>query len=364
MSIELSIVIPTFNEVANIVSLLDKLRAVLSEVEWEAVFVDDDSSDGTAELLRKLASTNPRIRLIHRIGRRGLASACIEGFLSSSAPYLAVMDADLQHDEALLPRMFGALREGKLDVVIGSRYVAGGSVGEWSESRHLGSRLATRLTSIILPCELSDPMSGFFMMTAEFFYGAVRRVSGLGFKLLLDLIVSSHRPIRYAEIPYTFRPRTAGASKLSTKVVLEFVELILEKTIPPAIPPRFVLFVLVGLTGAIGHLVLFISLYVYEGWSFLASQAMAAFCTITINFSLNNALTYKDVALRGWRFAGGLLGFYLICAAGGYLNLQIAASLKNSGIVFWAASLIGALVGGLWNYSLSSVWTWRHSMQK
>ena len=188
---ELSIIVPTFNEHDNIPELLRRVRPVLPDVAWEVVFVDDDSPDGTADLVRTLAAEDSRVRCLQRIGRRGLSSACVEGMLSTSAPYLAVIDADLQHDERLLPRMLEALKVGDTDIVIGSRYAAGGDIGEWSERRARLSRLATRISRALVPAQLTDPMSGFFMMRREVFTDAQRRLSSLGFKILTDLFASS-----------------------------------------------------------------------------------------------------------------------------------------------------------------------------
>jgi dolichol-phosphate mannosyltransferase len=359
MSVELSVIVPTYNEAPNIRPLLEKLSLALAGVNWEAIFVDDDSPDGTADLLRLAASSDSRIRVVNRIGRRGLATACIEGFLASSAPYLAVMDADLQHDESLLPKMLQILKNGDIDIVVASRYVEGGGTGDWAESRRSASRLATRCADLILPCPLNDPMSGFFAVTAPFLLSVVRNLTGVGYKILLDIVASSpHRP-KVVELPYCFRPRVAGASKLDTKVVLEYFQLLLEKFLPAFVPLRLSLFISVGFVGAIGHLTLFFLLYRIWHLTFTTSQIAAALLAMTLNFALNNMLTYRDNSLRGIHFLLGLLSFYAICSIGAYVNVQIASSLIVSGVAFWSASLSGAVLGGLWNYAVSSAWTWQ-----
>ncbi|MDB6102504.1 MAG: dolichol monophosphate mannose synthase, partial [Gammaproteobacteria bacterium] len=142
---EISIVVPTFSEAENIAELHARLSAVLASESWELIFVDDDSPDGTADLVRALSKEDQRVRCIQRIGRRGLSTAVVEGALSSSAPYVAVMDADLQHDESILPAMLHELRSRNLDIVVGSRYVAGGGTGDWAESRKTISRIASRM---------------------------------------------------------------------------------------------------------------------------------------------------------------------------------------------------------------------------
>ena len=155
------------------------------------IFVDDDSRDGTPEQVREIGRIDPRVRCLQRIGRRGLSTACIEGILASASPYIAVMDADLQHDEALLPAMLSTLRNEPYDLVVGSRYVDGGGVGQWDSTRANISGFATRLSRMICKAEIADPMSGFFMLKREVFERAMRKLSGQGFKILLDLMASS-----------------------------------------------------------------------------------------------------------------------------------------------------------------------------
>ena len=178
----LSIIIPTLNERENIEPLLSLVTAALPETEWEVIFVDDDSHDGTAQHVRDLARRNPRVRCVQRIGRRGLATACMEGVLACASPYIAIMDADLQHDERLLPQMLKALDGGGVDLVVGSRYVAGGGVGDWSSGRVRISGAATRLARLISKADVADPLSGFFMCRREIFEAALRRMSGQGFQ--------------------------------------------------------------------------------------------------------------------------------------------------------------------------------------
>ena len=175
--LELTVVVPTRNERGNIQPLLERLEQALQGVNWEVVFVDDDSPDQTADVVRSIARTNSRVRCLQRIGRRGLSSACIEGVLSSAAPYVAVIDADLQHDEKLLPRMLETIKADDLDVVVGSRHVEGGSLGDWAASRQKISSFATGLARVVLRSDLSDPMSGFFMMRRTAFDQTVRRLS-------------------------------------------------------------------------------------------------------------------------------------------------------------------------------------------
>jgi dolichol-phosphate mannosyltransferase len=202
--LELAVVIPTFNERENIAALISALEKALAGREWEAVFVDDHSPDGTAEYVRNLASTNRRIRVLERIGRHGLSSACIEGMLATPARYIAVMDADMQHDESILPKLLERIRLEHFDVVVASRNAPGGSMGEFSGRRARLSSFGARISRWVCRCDISDPMSGFFMVKRSFFESIAPRLTGTGFKLLVDLLASSPAPVRVGEVPSIF----------------------------------------------------------------------------------------------------------------------------------------------------------------
>ena len=355
---ELTIVIPTLNERDNIEPLMERLALTLDGVSWEALFVDDDSSDGTLDVLHALSRRSPQVRFIRRVGRRGLTSACIEGLAASSAPYLAVMDADMQHDEALLGEMLTILKSGEAELVNGSRYVAGGGVGGWNAGRHRLSQLGTRLGQSILKTHLTDPLSGFFMLRRELFEEAVDRMSGLGFKILLDLVSSLRRPVCTRELPYTFRERKAGESKLDTLVSLEYLLLLLHKTLGRVVPVRFLMFVAVGATGVVIHLTVLGTLLNLLGMAFLWSQTAATFTAMTSNYALNNLFTHRDKRLTGRAFFRGLAIFVLISAIGALANISVATLLFENAFVWWAAGFLGAVVGSVWNYSVSSVLVW------
>jgi dolichol-phosphate mannosyltransferase len=358
VSPELSVIIPTFNEAPNIEPLLVRLWAVLDGVEWEVIFVDDDSRDGTIDKIRAEALRDPRVRALHRIWRRGLSSACIEGILSSSAPWVAVMDADLQHDEHLLPELLVAAKRASAEVAVASRYLKGGRIPEWTRARRFSSNAATWLAQMLLHSRLSDPMSGFFLMRREVFVSIAPKLSGSGFKLLLDIFASAERPLRFVELPYSFRTRKAGDSKLDSRVVLEYFQLLLEHLFPSFLPVRFVLFVAVGMVGAVGHLLLLYLMHRAAGYTFLTSQAIAAFAAMTINFFLNNRFTYRDARLRGVRQFTGLLSFYAVCSIGAVTNLYVAQSLYDRAVQWIPAGLMGGIIGAVWNFGVSSTITW------
>jgi dolichol-phosphate mannosyltransferase len=356
----LSIVVPTFNEAGNVQELVRRLDAAMTGVGWEVVFVDDDSSDGTYEILREMAQSDVRVRVLHRIGRRGLASAVVEGIQSTSSPFVAVMDADLQHDERLLPEMLKRLQQSDCDVVIGSRYLTSDGLGLWDKRRQLISRVATRLAQIIMRARASDPMSGFFMLARSAFERSQRHLSSLGYKILLDILASARPALIVAEVPYVFRNRVAGESKLDSAVTWEYLVLLLDKTVGRFVPVRFVMFGLVGGAGVFVHMLVLAILNRGLHVPFLTSQSAAAIIAMTYNYVANNALTYRDKRLKGvWQNLVGLLSFYAVCSIGTVANVGIANFLFESQHSWWSAGIAGILVGAVWNYAASSVFTWR-----
>lgn len=356
---ELAVVVPTFNERENVLELAARLVAALEGVAFEVIVVDDDSPDGTADLVRELARHDPRFRCLQRIGRRGLASACVEGMLATSAPRLAVIDADLQHDERLLAPMLEVLRSGRADLVVASRYLDGTEVPGWAEKRRLASRIGTRLVAG-LPrlAGLSDPLSGFFMISREAFEGAVRGLSAIGFKLLLDLLLSAPRPLRVVELPYSFRERRQGRSKLDARVVVEFATLLLDKLAGAWLPARFVLFAAVGGLGLVVHLAVLAAAHAGLGLGFVPAQALATLVALTFNFALNNELTYSDRRLRGTAWFGGWASFALACSLGAVANVGVAAVLFAREASWLVAAVAGILVGAVWNYAVTGFYTW------
>jgi dolichol-phosphate mannosyltransferase len=355
--LELCVVIPTLNEAANVEPLLERLGLALAGIEWEAIFVDDGSSDGTPELLTRIAQADRRVRMIRRIGRRGLSSAVVEGALASTTPVIAVIDADLQHDERILPTLFRAVANGE-ELAIGTRYGSNGSTGDWNESRLKISRFATALASPIMKTRLSDPMSGFFAVRRDVLLEAAPRLSNVGYKILLDLVASAQRPLRVTEVGYTFGTRVAGESKLDEMVALEYLELLLDKTVGRFVPVKLVQFGAVGMLGVGVHLVLLDLALNALGLAFSWSQATAVIGAMTFNFALNNRFTYRDRKLKGFAWVSGLLSFYLVCSLGAVANVGIGSLVYEQYQGWWAAGIAGAIVGSVWNYVASGWLTW------
>jgi dolichol-phosphate mannosyltransferase len=355
--LELSVVIPTLNEAGNIEPLLERLGIALAGVEWEAIFVDDGSKDGTPELLTRIAQADRRVRMIRRIGRRGLSSAVVEGALASTTPVIAVIDADLQHDERILPDLYRAVASGH-ELAIGTRYAGNGSTGEWDESRLKISRFATALASPIMKTRLSDPMSGFFAVRRDVLLEAAPRLSNVGYKILLDLVASTPRPLDVAEVGYTFGTRQHGESKLDEMVALEYLELLLDKTIGRFVPVKLVQFGAVGMLGVGIHLLLLDLALNALGFAFSWSQATAVIGAMTFNFALNNRFTYRDRQLKGLAWIGGLMSFYLVCSLGAVANVGIGSLVYEQFHGWWIAGIAGAIVGSVWNYVASGWLTW------
>lgn len=345
-NLELAVVIPTFEERDNVAAVLERLAESLQDIQYEVIFVDDDSPDGTAERVRAIARHDPRVRVVQRLNRRGLASACLEGMLCTAAPFIAVMDADLQHDERMLPHMLDAIKSRSLDAVVGSR------------SRKAG-RLGRALYSVICRCALSDPLSNFFLVRREFVMQASPRVSGIGSKILIDLLASSRRRPQVCEMPYALRDRLTGENKLNVLAGLECFQLLLDKAIGNVIPPSYVLFALVGSVGLAVYFYIFAVLLFSIRTSFEVAQISAAVVAMTVDFFLNNAITFRGVRLQGRGIVRGLASFYIACSAGIWINLKMAHAAGALGSEWYSATLLGLAVASLWDYTVTRRFTWR-----
>jgi dolichol-phosphate mannosyltransferase len=360
MPLDLAIILPTLNESGNLGPLVERIAGAMGETAWEVIIVDDDSRDGTADEARALAQGDPRVRVIQRIGRRGLASAAIEGFCATAAPYVAVMDADHQHDPTLLPAMLAALKAGEADIAVASRFAVGASTADWAAPERerlsaFANRVARRLTGV----DLTDPMSGYFMLESATARTLVPRLSGIGFKILLDLLATSDTPMRVKEFPLKFAARREGESKLDRAILFDFLAGLYDKTLGRVIPTRFALFGTVGGLGVVVHLAVLSALLFALGEGFAQAQTAAVLVAMSFNFWLNNWLTYRDKRLKGWGpVLRGWLGFCATCAVGAFANVAVATFLEGRGVFWVLAALAGILVGSVWNYALSSRFVW------
>ncbi len=359
VSPEIAIIAPTFNERDNVIALKNLIADALKGQSWELIFVDDDSTDGTFDVVAAESRRDPRVRIIRRVGRRGLATAVVEGILSTTAPMVAVIDADMQHDERVIPDMIARMKQDNVDLVIGSRHVNGGGVGDWDSKRQTISRIATRISRLVVKTELTDPMSGFFLIRRKAFDNAVRNLSGQGYKILLDIVASAKPPLKIAEVPYTFRNRKHGDSKLDSAVTWEYLMLVADKLIGRFIPIRFLMFMAVGGAGVVVHMSVLAAMFELGHQGFAVSQGVAAAIAMTFNFFVNNFLTYRDKRRKGWGMLTGLLSFYAVCSIGAVANVGIAGYLFSENYAWWLSGIAGILVGAVWNYAASSLYTWK-----
>ena len=371
MTLRLAVILPTLNERGNLRALVERLSAALDGIAWEAIFVDDNSRDGTADEARAIALADPRIRCIQRIGRRGLASAAIEGMCATAAPVVAVMDADHQHDPKLLPGMLAAIESGDYDLAYASRFAEGASTEAWGRpDRVKASGFANALARRVTGVDLSDPMSGYFMLRAETLRADAARLSGVGFKILLDILATADAPMRVKEFPLDFAARAHGESKLDRTVVFEFLVGLYDKWLGRIIPTRFALFGTVGALGAVVHMsVLALVLHLFgarfavshypKETAFIVGQTAAAFTAMSFNFVLNNELTYADKRLRGFGpLLRGWLKFAMTCSFGMLANIGVSTALVRVGFHPYPSAIAGIILASVWNFALSSKFVW------
>ena len=354
-----SLVVPTWNEVGNVYALYQKVRATLDGYEWELIFVDDDSADRTWEHVEHLALEDSRVRLIRRIGRTGLASACVEGMAASTMPLVAVMDADLQHDETLLARMLDIFNDDlNVELVVASRKIVDASFGDMPGRRVWISEFATRLTKTAVRTELSDPMSGFFMLRRDLFNEVSSKLYGQGFKILLDICAAAGRKIELRELPYRMRARQAGESKLGIRVIFEFAVFLVSQWLGRVLPQKFIMFCLVGASGILVHMGVLAVLYRVCSFPFNASLIGATGVAMVSNFILNNRFTFAEFKLHGLSFWCGLLSFILICTVGAIIGISVGETMYKVGSLWWVAGMATTCVAAVWNFSVSSALTW------
>ena len=357
---ELSSIVPVFNEAANIGPLVELVAAALEDDAWELIFVDDNSPDGTADRVKAIAATDPRVRCIRRVGRRGLSGASIEGMLSSSARYVAVMDGDLQHDERVLVRMLALIRAQGTDLVIATRERDGNAIAGLSGQRSLVSDFGRFLSRLVIKADVKDPMSGFFMVRREVVEASASKLATEGFKILADLLATTDRPLVIRETPYVFRERQHGESKLDARVAFDYIGFLLHHLTGRLVPVRFFLFGLVGASGVVVHLcVLKAVLAMLPALGFDIAQTSATFVAMFSNFLLNNGLTYRDRRISGWALIPGFLIFAASCSIGVVANVGLARIIFSEGQQWWVAGLAGALTGAVFNYVTSGLLVWR-----
>ncbi|MBN6102524.1 glycosyltransferase [Xanthomonas sp. CFBP 8703] len=352
-----SVVICTLNEHEAIGPVLRELAAHLQHIDYEAIVVDDSDDERTAQAVTAYAAGNPAVRLVRRRGGRGLASAAIAGWDSARGRCLAIMDGDGQHDPALIARMLRRMRDSEAEVVVASRYLEAGGSG-LCRHRHALSRVGVRLSQALLGLGVADPMSGCFLMRRSWYRQVRPQLSGVGFKILVDVLASARRRPYTVQVPTQLRRRRGGASKLDARVVADLAALLLEKRTRGWLPARMSLFFAVGLSGMGVHLLLLGTLLML-GTAFWLAQLLAICTAMGWNFQCNNLLTFRDRRLSGMRLLHGMVMFYAACLGGAILSELIGSGLHALRLPWWLAGAAGALAAGGWNYHAAKRSAWR-----
>jgi dolichol-phosphate mannosyltransferase len=360
-----SVIIPTYNERDNLAVLIPRLAEALATYAHELIIVDDDSPDRTWERADELAATHPQVRCFRRIGKRGLASAVVDGFAMAGGRALVCIDADLQHDPGKVPLLVQAL--GQAEIAVATRYAGDGSTGDWSGRRRAMSRGATWLARTLLRLPTSDPMSGFFAIRHETFQRVAPSLDPRGYKILMELLARS-RVRRVAEVPFVFGERAHGDSKLDGTVVQDYLAALWELRFGHWLPLRFVRYCLIGVSG-IGIQMLAIHLLrmlptLRTGDARLAS-ALAIATAMLWNYILNNRWTFGDVRHRhAAAWLGGLARFALVCGIGAVISWSVAQGMRTATdgrMNIYFASLFGIAVATVWNYLINSRYTWKQA---
>lgn len=356
---KLTIIIPTYNERDNIVPLVFEVAQALQGIDWAIFFVDDNSNDGTITQLESIANTNDRVDGVIRKGIRGLSGAVLTGLMYARSPYIAVMDADLQHDPKLIKRMLAGLEsDSYIQVAVASRYTQSTKISGLNTSRLIGSIILTYVARIIISKKLTDPMSGFFITRRSTFSQLAPHLSHNGYKIMLDLVSGLPDKNAILEFPLIFRSRHTGQSKMDFRVLWELLLIFIQRSIKNLLPRRFLSFSLIGLVGLSIHMLALLILFALLEINFSLSQIAATAIAMLNNFLLNNYLTYQNSSLHGRKLVLGYLKFVLICTLGGLISYTIANHLLGQGM-YWAISgCIGAIAAACWNYSLSKFFTW------
>ena len=361
--IKLSVVVPTFNESANVPEMVRRLGETLCDIPWEVIFVDDASPDGTADVVRSLAREDRRVRLISRHNRRGLASAVVEGALAASAEIVAVMDGDLQHDESVLPEMYRKVADNEAEIVSASRFLReDGADGLSSDTRVAISNTGIRLSNAMFKLDMTDPLTGFFVVRRSVVRRALPDLSELGFKVLMDLVISAKPRPRVAEVPFKFRSRVHGESKLDNRVMYDFFLFFVEKKIARVLPlpARFLSFAFVNSIGILVHLAVLVPLVSLAGAAFATGQFLATLVAMFFNYAVNNLVTYRDRQLKGANFYFGFIVFGVLCSLGVLANVGVSTVLHRDypQIVYLLPAVAGALITVVWNYVATQAFVW------
>ena len=365
--VELSLILPTYNEGKNIAPIIEQLVPVLDSVaklQYEIIVVDDDSPDRTWEKALELTDRFPQVRVVRRQGERGLSTAVIRGWQVARGRILGVMDADLQHPPEVAANVAREMMRGA-DLGIASRHVEGGGVSDWSLGRRIISRGAQMIGFLLLPeviGRISDPMSGFFMIRRSALQG--RTLSPLGYKILIE-VLGRGQVGWISEVPYTFRERVEGSSKLTNRIYLEYFQHLVRLRLYLLQVSSFFRFCVVGCSGVVIDMSL---LYVFSdpkmlGWGLTRSKLLAAEAALLNNFVWNDLWTFGAVSRHqntmGQRVKR-FLKFNAICSLGIFFNVIILnVEFNFLHMNRYVANLVAIGLVTLWNYKSNKEFSWR-----
>jgi dolichol-phosphate mannosyltransferase len=353
-----SLIVPTYKERDNIVPLVERIHKALAGYNYKVLFIDDDSNDGTAELVRALSERYP-LEVIVRKDKRGLASAVVDGIGYAEGDIIGVMDADLQHPPEVLPDLVKAIENGA-EMAIASRYVPGGSCEGWGLLRRINSRGAIFIAHVLLPLtrKIKDPMAGFFVFKKQAIAGADLKPTG--YKILLEILMEGKFQ-NIAEVPFTFKTRSRGQSKLNVRQQIDYLKHIYSLMRRTGELLRFVKFCVVGASGVGVNLGILTALTEVAGLHPRYSSAVAIEVSIITNFLFNNYWTFRDRSSAKTESTIKRLGkFNLVSLAGAGINWGIFNLFYEVvDLHYIAAQFIGIAVATLWNYTFSTWWTWR-----
>jgi len=350
----LSIIIPTLNEVDNILENISQLESILSDIDHEIIFVDDNSSDGTYELCQNIGLSNPRIRSILRTSRRGLSSAILEGMLSSRYQTVCVVDADLQYDLKPIKDAFLESENGSDLVVLSRDMIDKHVASSLPNHRKKMTRLSTYFMKKIIPYSLSDPSSGFFVIKKDLIVNNINSITGIGWKLLLDILLSV-KGMKIAEVTTSFNMRSIGKSKINISVFIDLFEMLLNKFLRSNTLGSFILYALSGLVGIVILLLLQIFFLQHQS-NYMPPLFFASLLSIFPNYFINNIVTFRATRIRGPFLSKHLFKYFLICSIGFFINISI---LENLGGVSVPNLLVSTFIAGVWNFFLSRWLVWK-----
>ena len=355
----ISIIIPTFNEIQNIIPLVQKIKVSLnSKINWEIIFVDDNSPDKTYEKIKSLKKDYSNIKVIKRLNERGLAGAVLTGLNSCSYEQIIIMDADLQHDPIFILKLLNKMYQNEASIVVASRFIKDSKSNNFHILREIGSKTMIKVFNLFSSIKLYDPMSGFFIIKKDLFLKISKNLSSDGYKILADIILNIPKNVKVSQIPIDFKQRHAGESKMNLKVLWDLLLVIIHSFLKKYVPREYLSYIGVGMIGLSFHVMSLYLLYKIIDISFLISHLIATLIAIFVNYTLNNILTFYNNNLMGIKWLLGLINYYIFCSYGIFISFAIAKTLIGFNFNWFIAGLVGAFTASVWNFSMSKFIIW------